>query len=116
MYVHGSMTNKNKKLILISSINRLIFNNNLILSILLYQKIAHCEYLNSILYIYIKLTTSMGTKEKVLETMKNSGTPLRTGEIAKLSNLDKKDIDKAMQEVKTEGKIFSPKRCFWQAK
>ncbi len=55
-------------------------------------------------------------KTKVLEVLKNSDKPLKAGEIATLSGLDKKDVDKAMAELKKEELIVSPKRCFWEAK
>ena len=54
--------------------------------------------------------------EKVLETLKAAGKPLKAGEIAEASGLDKKEVDKAMKELKTEGKIVSPVRCFWEPK
>jgi DNA-binding transcriptional regulator GbsR (MarR family) len=54
--------------------------------------------------------------EKVLETMKAAGKPLKAGEIAEASGLDKKEVDKAMKVLKAEGKIESPKVCFWQPK
>ena len=54
--------------------------------------------------------------EKVLETMKAAGKPLKAGEIATASGLDKKDVDKAMKVLKAEGKIESPKVCYWQPK
>ena len=38
--------------------------------------------------------------EKVLETMKSAGKPLKAGEIATASGLDKKEVDKAMKELK----------------
>ena len=58
----------------------------------------------------------MEIKDKVFETLKKADTALRSGDIVRLSGLDKKDVDKAMNELKSEEKIFSPKRCFWQAK
>ncbi len=58
----------------------------------------------------------MEIKEKVLETLKKADTALRSGDIAKLAGLDRKDVDKAMNTLKSEDKIFSPMRCFWQAK
>lgn len=58
----------------------------------------------------------MDAKEKVLETFKASGAPLKAGDIIRLTGMDKKDIDKAIKKLKEEAKIFSPKRCFWQAK
>lgn len=55
----------------------------------------------------------METKDKVLETMKAAGEPLNAGKIAELSGLDRKDVDKAMKELKAEGAITSPVRCKW---
>ena len=55
----------------------------------------------------------MDNKAKVLETMKAAGTPLNAGKIAELSGLDRKDVDKAMKELKAEGAIVSPVRCKW---
>lgn len=52
-------------------------------------------------------------KNKVLETMKAAGTPLNAGKIEELSGLDRKDVDKAMKELKAEGAIVSPVRCKW---
>lgn len=54
--------------------------------------------------------------EKVLETMKESGEPLNAGKITELSGLDRKEVDKAMNKLKKDGLIESPKRCFWQPK
>lgn len=54
--------------------------------------------------------------EKVLEIMNTAGKPLKAGEIVVASGLDKKVVDKAMKILKTEGKIESPKVCYWQPK
>jgi predicted transcriptional regulator len=58
----------------------------------------------------------MEEKNKVLEAMKGAGKALKAGEIAELAGLDKKVVDKAMNELKKEEKIVSPKRCYWEAK
>jgi DNA-binding transcriptional regulator GbsR (MarR family) len=50
----------------------------------------------------------------VLEAMKKANKPMRTGEIAEASGLEKKDVEKAMKELKVEARIVSPKRCFWE--
>ena len=55
----------------------------------------------------------MEAKEKVLATMKQAGEPLNAGKIAELSGLDRKEVDKAMKELKAEGAIVSPVRCKW---
>lgn len=56
----------------------------------------------------------MESKQLVLDTMRQAGTPLNAGKIAELSGLDRKEVDKAMKQLKDEGAITSPKRCFWQ--
>lgn len=55
----------------------------------------------------------MDAKEKVLATMKEAGEPLNAGKIAELSGLDRKEVDKAMKQLKEEGAIVSPVRCKW---
>lgn len=55
----------------------------------------------------------MDINEKVLETLKTAGEALKGGEIAEKSGLDKKDVDKAIKALKAEGKINSPKRCYY---
>lgn len=55
-------------------------------------------------------------EEKVLQTMKQAGKPLKAGEIAQLSGLDKKDVEKAMKSLQKQDAIFSPIRCQWQVK
>ncbi|HZL09085.1 MAG TPA: HTH domain-containing protein [Prolixibacteraceae bacterium] len=54
--------------------------------------------------------------EKVLAVLSASGKPLKAGEIAELAGLDRKLVDKAMNELKKEGKIVSPVRCAWEVK
>ena len=56
----------------------------------------------------------METKEKVLATMKEAGTPLNAGKIAEFSGIDRKEVDKVMKQLKEEGAIVSPVRCKWQ--
>lgn len=55
----------------------------------------------------------MDIKDKVLEVMRAEGQPLNAGKITELGSLDRKEVDKAMAELKKEGKIVSPKRCYW---
>ena len=55
----------------------------------------------------------METKDRVLATMNEAGEPLNAGKIAELSGIDRKEIDKAMKQLKDEGAIVSPVRCKW---
>jgi len=56
----------------------------------------------------------MSQAETVLATLTQAGKPLKAGEISEISGLDKKEVEKAMKELKAEEKIVSPKRCFWE--
>ena len=49
----------------------------------------------------------------VFETLKNSDQPLKGKEIAEISGIDKKEVDKAIKKLKKDEKIFSPKNCFY---
>ena len=55
----------------------------------------------------------MDITEKVLEIMRAQGQPLNAGKISELGGLDRKEVDKAMNQLKKEEKIVSPKRCYW---
>jgi len=58
----------------------------------------------------------MDAKTQVLEVMRKERIPLNAGKIVELTNLERKVVDKAMADLKDEGLIISPKRCYWQAK
>ena len=53
-------------------------------------------------------------KEKVLKAMREAGKPVSAGDVAKMLNADRKEVDKAFAELKKEGAIVSPARCKWE--
>ena len=55
----------------------------------------------------------MDVTEKVLDVMRTEGEPLNAGKIAEIGGFDRKDVDKAMTQLKKAEKIVSPKRCYW---
>ncbi|AGL02742.1 HTH domain-containing protein [Desulfoscipio gibsoniae] len=55
----------------------------------------------------------MNINETVLKTLEDSKEPLKAGEIAEIAGVDKKEVDKAIKALKKEGKIASPKRCYY---
>jgi predicted transcriptional regulator len=55
----------------------------------------------------------MSEADVILKAMKEAGKPLRPGEIADLTGLDKDVVSKAMKSLKKEGKVDSPKRCYY---
>ncbi|MCE1200263.1 MAG: transcriptional regulator [Marinilabiliales bacterium] len=55
----------------------------------------------------------MEAKEAILKAMETAGKPLKGGEIADASGVDKKEVDKWIKKLVTEGKVNSPQRCFY---
>ena len=54
----------------------------------------------------------MENKELVLKVL-GENEELKSSEIAEKSGLNKKIVDKIMDELKKENAIISPKRCYW---
>lgn len=54
--------------------------------------------------------------KKILEAMEQAGKPLKPGEIAQLVGMDSKEISKIIENLKKEGLIESPKRCYYSPK
>jgi hypothetical protein len=55
----------------------------------------------------------MSDADKVLEAMSTAGVALNAGKVVELTGLERKAVDKAMAELKKDGRIESPKRCYW---
>lgn len=58
----------------------------------------------------------MDNYEAVLEFFGKSDRPVKAADIANALGIDKKEVDKAMTRLKKEGRIVSPKVCFWEIK
>jgi chromosome segregation and condensation protein ScpB len=58
----------------------------------------------------------MEPKEIVLKAFESAGKPLKGGEIAEITGIDKKEVDKIIKKLKTEEKIISPKVCYYEIK
>lgn len=52
-------------------------------------------------------------QKKVISAMKKAGKPVRPGDIAKALGVENKEISKVFQELKKQGRIVSPKRCYY---
>lgn len=55
-----------------------------------------------------------GNSTKVLNAMKKAKEPVKSGDIAKVTGLDSKEVSKIITELKKEGKVVSPKRCYYE--
>ena len=58
----------------------------------------------------------METTDKVLNTLKITGKPMKAGEIADASGIDKKEVEKAIKQLVKVDKVHSPIRCFYDIK
>ncbi|MBU1064006.1 helix-turn-helix domain-containing protein [bacterium] len=56
----------------------------------------------------------MELEHKVLEAMKKAGKPVKAGDIAEMINVDKAQVAKAIKTLKDQGKVESPKVCFYK--
>ena len=58
----------------------------------------------------------MTNKDKVLNAFKSSDKPLRPGDIAKTIGIESKEVSKIIKKLREEGKVHSPKRCYYALK
>ena len=58
----------------------------------------------------------MDNYEVILDFFSKSDKPVKAGEVATATGIDKKEVDKVMKKLKAEEKIVSPKHCFWEIK
>ncbi|MGL5977437.1 MAG: MarR family transcriptional regulator [Erysipelotrichaceae bacterium] len=54
--------------------------------------------------------------EIVLKAMEEAGKPVTAGEVATLTGLDRKIVDKVFAKLKKDEAIVSPIRCKWEPK
>lgn len=55
----------------------------------------------------------MKEKDLIIKALKESSEPLNGASLAKATGLDKKMVSDSIKELKKEGVICSPKRCFY---
>ncbi len=55
----------------------------------------------------------MESKDAIIKAMEQAGKPMKGGEIAEASGVDKKEVDKLLKKLVAEGTVNSPIRCFY---
>jgi DNA-binding Lrp family transcriptional regulator len=53
------------------------------------------------------------SKAKVVQALQKAGKPLRPADIVTATGLSKEEVTKLLKELKKEGKVISPKACFY---
>ena len=56
---------------------------------------------------------SAAEQKKILAAMKKAKEPVRPGDIATITGIDSKEVSKQIKSLKEEGKVISPKRCYY---
>ena len=51
-------------------------------------------------------------EEKILNLLTQ---PMKTGEVAEATGIEKKEVEKIIKKLVKEGKVESPKRCYYAA-
>ena len=46
--------------------------------------------------------------------MKKAAKPVRPGDVAKTTGVDSKEVSKIINKLKKDGKVISPKRCYYE--
>ncbi|MCD7970566.1 MAG: MarR family transcriptional regulator [Alistipes sp.] len=54
-------------------------------------------------------------EEKIIKALRDGG-EMKAGEIAAATGENKDDVAKAIKKLVAEGKLYSPKRCFYDIK
>ncbi len=54
-------------------------------------------------------------KQAVAKALEDAGKPVRPGDIAAATGIDKAQVSKIIKKLKAEGLAHSPKRCWWAA-
>jgi DNA-binding MarR family transcriptional regulator len=74
----------------------------------------HDEPVQALINVRATGVSSMDEKEKtVLDAMKNEGKPIRPGDLAKVANMESKEVSKIIDSLKKKGLVISPKRCYY---
>lgn len=58
----------------------------------------------------------MDNNQKIIETFKSAGKPLKAGEVAEISGIEKKEVEKAIKKLTVTGELYSPIRCYYDIK
>ena len=53
-------------------------------------------------------------EKEVLTAMKKAGKPVRPRDVAKTTGVESKEVSKIINKLKKDGKVISPKRCYYE--
>ena len=53
------------------------------------------------------------SKEIILKAFKKASKPLKAGEVADITGIEKTEVSKIIKLLQKEGKLVSPKNCYY---
>ncbi|QUI21894.1 MarR family transcriptional regulator [Vallitalea pronyensis] len=56
----------------------------------------------------------MDNREIIIKAFEEAGQPLKAGEVAEATGVDKKEVGNIIKKLKDEAIISSPKRCYYE--
>lgn len=56
----------------------------------------------------------MATEKIIMDAFQKAGKALTAKELAEISGTDKSEVDKVLKQLKKDGKISSPRRCYYE--
>jgi hypothetical protein len=62
----------------------------------------------------LKGVLKLDNEKKVVAVFKKEAKPLSSKEVADLTGIDKKEVDKIIKKLKDSDQLDSPKRCYYQ--
>jgi DNA-binding Lrp family transcriptional regulator len=58
----------------------------------------------------------MDKKEQILKAFVDAGKAVKQAEIAEKTGIEQKEVAKLVKQLVSDGKVYSPKVCFYQVK
>ncbi|NVO02400.1 MAG: MarR family transcriptional regulator [Bacteroidetes bacterium] len=58
----------------------------------------------------------METSAIIIKALKETGKPMKAGEISEKTGIDKKEVEKAIKKLVQDEKMYSPTRCYYDVK
>jgi len=59
------------------------------------------------------VTKMSDNTEIIYKAFTGSEKPLRTGDVVEITGIDKKEVSKVIKILRKEGKLVSPKNCYY---
>ncbi len=56
----------------------------------------------------------VGKEDAVLTAMKKAGKPVKAGDVAEATGMDKAEVSKIIAALKKQSKVRSPKACYYE--